>query len=184
MAFEIVDRMFKGENPSSIFEVGVCAGSLFKPYHEERKGLIVGGVDIHPVTTAKEVYPECADNFYQFDVTEGNWPISDNSYDIVFTIGTLLTMPNPFPTLKEMLRIAKDKIIIAEHHSEKFDEYGQLTDIRTGDTPKLVTAEDTQMGNYNYSRCIRNYIKVFEKLGREYSLTDFYLDKTIFKCKK
>ena len=138
--YKIIEKIFEKESPSSIFEVGCANGSLFKEYSDQKK---VGGLDINPVMGAKIQYPEYADNFIQFDARKENWPIPDNSYDIVFTVGTMLLLEDPTITIREMLRIAKDKIILAEPHNE---------------------IEKIDGGLYG-PRYIRDYIKFFKGLN-------------------
>lgn len=162
MKYEIVEKVFERENPKSIFEVGCANGSLLKDYYDTRK-VIVGGLDINPVQNAKETFPEYANNFIQFNATQDNWPIPDNSYDIVFTIGTLILIENPLPIIKEMLRIAKDKIILAESHSE------------------IEKIENTG-GDRQYYRY--RYIRDYKKLLPNAIITPGDSSKHIIKCQK
>ena len=185
MEFEIIKKVFENENPSSIFEVGCTAGMLFKSYYDEsNEELIVGGLDFFPVEAAKGIYPKCAENFFQWDATKTPYPIADNSFDIVFTIGTLLLIPDPYPVIKEMLRICKDKIIIAEQQDWQCDDYGISTHLITGDTPEQQKEGMLQPVDFNYTRIKRDYEKVFKKLGLKIDIKETYIDKTIIKCKK
>lgn len=163
MVYEVVEKMFEGENPKSIFEVGCANGSLFKDYADRNK-LKVGGLDIFPVNGARVQYPEYADNFIQFDAMQDNWPILDNSYDIVFTVGTFTILKDYIITIKEMLRICKDKIILAEVHNE-------------------TEREENTGGGYN-CRYTRNYKKVFEDMGLKADIVAVVQGKTIIKCLK
>lgn len=171
MKYQIVEKVFEGENPKSIFEVGCANGMLLEDYALEHE-VIVGGLEISApsIQNCKERFKTYKDNFYTGDA-QLPFLIPDNSFDIVYTIGTLILIPNPFPTIKEMLRIAKVKIILAEPHDEGLDEYGAY-----GDVP--------QPDNYTGIRIPRNYIKVFEKLNLPMTLEDSGLGKWIIKCVK
>ena len=170
--YEIIEKMFEGENPSSIFEVGVAGGLLMK-----EKPWVVGGIDINStdILSAKLNYPQYADNFIQYDARKPNWPIPDNSYDIVFSVGTLCLIEDPMITIKEMLRIAKDKIILAEFHN-KIDKKSDLYSFSFGNTGRT---------GFGYEhRYIRDNIRVFKELGKKAEFIGEVTGKTIIKCKK
>lgn len=177
MEYEIIGKMFGDENPKSIFEVGCASGRLFESYVGDK---IVGGLDFE-VDQAKKLYPLQAQNFIVWNATEIPWPVKSKSYDIVFTVGTLLLIPNPFPVIKEMLRIAKDKIILAESHDERFDEYGNAINVVTQDSNQL-NGSSKQAGNFYNMRITRDYKKVFQKLNKEIEISDGVGLKTIIKC--
>ena len=162
--YEIVKKVFEGESPKSIFEVGCAGGALLKDYYDFRQ-IEVGGMDINAedIKKAKKVFPEYAENFIIHDATQ-KWPIK-KKYDICFTIGTLTLIENPISVIEEMLRIGR-KIILAESHSER-EKTEDVGNTRTG---------------YRY-RFIRDYEKIFKELNLKptYSI---YLDKTIIKCQK
>lgn len=167
MIYPAIAAIFRNESPESVFEVGCAAGMLMENF-----GFIKGGIDslAQNITSARHYHPETPQNFVQWDATKTPWPIDDKSYDIVFTCGTLILIPNPFPVLKEMMRIAKDKVIIAEPHDEELDEYGYL-----GNVPQPSVMYD--------SRIVRNYKKVFDILGWKYEFTESAGGKDIFKVK-
>lgn len=111
MKYEILESMFAGENPQSVFEVGCANGGLL----EDLGIKIVGGIDktTSDIEKAKILFPKCKDNFFVGDIENIPWPVKDKQYDIVFTVGTLMYVENYLPVLKEMLRIGK-KVILAE----------------------------------------------------------------------
>lgn len=168
----IVDAIFEGENPKSIFEIGCAGGRLFSGYFDKRTRLnsttdtgydhtrlIVGGIEIHPenIEVAREIYPEYAHNFIAQDASEP-WPLADKSYDIVFSLGCLLLIPDPYPVIKEALRVGK-KVILAEFQDDDADDFG----VNRGPEPTEAHGQ----------RIYRDYRKVFKKLG---------LTPTITKC--
>ncbi len=178
---EVITGIFKDENPKSIFDVGCGSGILMKTYYDAicryRQGddyyfpenLKVGGIDIlfENVERAKENFPEYADNFLCLDATKP-WPLADKSYDIVFTVGTLLCIPDPYPILKEMLRVGK-KVILAEFQQDDATDTGEAI-------PYEII--------YKY-RIYRDYRKVFEKLNVPIEILETVSGKTIIKtCQK
>lgn len=114
--YPIIERMFKDETYSSVFEVGSAVGGLFQGLQGT-----FGGIDVHKEDnkTIKQIYPEFADNFILRDAWDVPWPIPDNAYDIVFTVGFFTVIDrDPMPVIKEMQRIGK-KVIMAENHGEE-----------------------------------------------------------------
>lgn len=181
MTYEVIEKMFADEIPKSIFEVGCGNGGLFSDYAND-KGLTVGGMDVN-LSGAVLTFPAQKDNFILHNAENVPWPIPSESYDIVFTVGTLLLIPDPFPVLKEMMRICKDKIIIAEVHGEDFDEYGEGTNFVKSGIRKFYDGARQSPDYYDY-RITRNYYKVFKKLGWEFEECESGGGKSIFKCKK
>lgn len=165
----IVENVFKGEDPKSIFEVGCGTGALFKPYIDEQGERIVGGIDIDPrnIEAAVKIYPKYADNFVLHDINREPWPVESKSYDIVFSIGTLIMLPDPFPAMREMIRIAKKAIIVAEYHDPLKDEYGDSP------TPYIP-------GQLYSVRFTRNYDKLFNIFGMKPTIEQVY-DKWVIK---
>lgn len=160
----IPEEIFK-HKPKSIFDVGCGQGLLFKPYYDQqtrltpaadtlydRTRLKIGGIDISEVNieAIKLNFPDYADNFLLRDVYDIPWPVKNKEYELAFTIGTLIMIPDPFPVIKEMLRIAK-KVIVAEFHDPELSAIGR--DIG----PQPVEAHGP--------RWYRNYEKVFKQFG-------------------
>ena len=168
MKHEILTRMFANETPQSIFEIGCGGTALLKDISDHYGGIRVGGIDISKVRmeNAKNVFPGV--EFLVHDLNDP-WPIPDNSYDIVFSVGVLMYMFYPEAVIREMLRVAKDKIIIAEYHNKNTDEYGALL--------KVIMGEKTHTG------ICRNYEALFHKLGLPITM-EITNDKTIIKCQK
>ena len=166
MKYPILEKLFEGENPENIFEVGCGVGGFLKDYVESIKNVPVGGIELNPIdlAQAKENFPDYKDNFYVWDALKPNWPVSDKKYDIVFSIGTLILMPYPEVAIGEMLRIGK-KVILAElqNHNES---YGVIN------------------GNYDYGyqyRCAHDYHKQFDRFGVKVVITQGLFDKSIIK---
>lgn len=162
--FEIyptMQKMFEGEKFDSLFEVGTACGGLM-----EGCNVRVGGIDIiePKIGVAKKNFPEYADDFIVFDAAIPNWPFKDNSYDIVFSCGTLLLIEDPTITIKEMIRIAKKKIIIAEYYDEKEDAMGRIKE--------------------GHERFHRNYYKLFKNLNLKIKHKGHITGKDIFVYKK
>lgn len=153
----MIDKMFLGEKYDSLFEVGCSSGYYLES--AER----VGGIDIHQenVRTCQGRYPENADNFHIQDARNAPWDFPDKSFDIVFTVGTLLLMKDAVPVVKEMVRIAKKAIIIAEPHSE---------------------VETIEGHERDTNRVTRNYIELFKSLGLNPEVKGEALTKTVIKC--
>ena len=147
--YPIIERMFKDEEYNSVFEVGSAVGGLFEGLHGK-----FGGIDIHENDnkTIKKLFPKYAKNFILGDAWSIPWPIPDNYYDIVFTVGFFTVIDrDPLPVIKEMQRIGK-KVIMAENY---------------GDESKLISGD--------FVRVIRDYKKLLPKAKFE----TFSDDKTI-----
>ena len=94
------------------------------------------------------------------------WPVPDNSFDIVFSVCVLGYIFNPLPVNKEMVRVAKDKVILAEYHSDNTDEYGFLLKAIMPDRIETLIAR-------NYRLLLKNP-----------ELIESISGKTIIKCQK
>ena len=167
--YKILDKMFEGEAPESVFEIGCGGAALLKDISDHFGGIKVGGIDISKVRmeNAKNIFPDT--EFLIHDLNDP-WPVPDNSYDMVFSIGVMMYIFNPVPVIQEMLRVAKKGIILAEYHNDQLDEAGWLM--------KYILADQIETG------IIRNYKKIFDKLGKEITMENFNNDKTIIKCLK
>lgn len=130
MKYANVAECFQGEEMESVFEVGCAGGGLLEDLYNNYKNLRVGGIDAHPydLNSAKELFPDQADNFHVYDAQKSSWPVESESYDIVFSLGTLITIPNVRNAIAEMKRIAKKKVIICEFHDDTKDEFGGYGD--------------------------------------------------------
>ena len=168
MEYQILERMFKGENPSSVLEIGCGSGGLLKDLTNHYPGLKVAGIDISTVAIkeAREILPE--GKFIQASLLDP-WPLADKSYDIVFSVGVLMYIFEPVFVMQEMLRVAK-KVIIAEYHHQELDLYGHLT---------RGYFEDGK----THTGIIRNYFEVLQKAGgpTKVGILDSGLGKTIIK---
>lgn len=163
----MLDALFSGESYDSLYEVG-CASGWYLTH--ARPDVIRGGIDIDEsnIAVVKKKFPRDAHNFIHFDGRKANWPVQDKSYDIVFTVGTLLIMPDPLNAMREMLRIAKKKIIIAELHRIGADMSNGYVDAFPKDVRDI--------------RITRDYVEAFKLLRLQPQITDEVLGKTIFKC--
>ena len=166
----IIDLMFENEQPKSVFEVG-CSASTFLLEFSTERNVIVGGLDIDNSNykTSIDRLPKYKDNFYLHDACKVPWPIPSKTYDIVFTVGTLLLIPDPFPVIKEMMRLAKHKIILAEFDDDELDVYGFY-----GKVPQPIPWKEM--------RIARSYRKVFQELNISCEIIPGILGKTFIKC--
>lgn len=145
--------MFNGENPTSILEMGCSSGGLLKDITTDFPDIKVAGIDINntELENAKKRFPKQKENFYSQDLLE-MWPFEDNSFDIVFSVGVLMYIFRPSLVLKEALRVAKNKVILAEYQRDELDDVGGLIEINMGPSRK----------EYGIAR---NYLRVYESLG-------------------
>ncbi len=167
--------MFQGQKPQSIFEIGCANGGLLKDLVNHYGDIPVGGVDVSvSIQKAKELFPKYSMNFLRGDLNDP-WPIPDNSYDIVFSVGVLMYMFEPLHVLREMYRITKHRIILAEYHNEQVDFCGALT-------KAFIKDNRVQVG------LIRDYKTLFAVLNLPFSSISYEYDqetgKTIFICTK
>lgn len=163
--------MFTEETPRSVFEIGCANGGLLKDIKDHYPGVKVGGMDIsESILKAKETFPDETDNFILRDLNDP-WPLPDKSYDIVFSVGVLMYLFDPLPVLKEMLRVAKTKIILAEYHHKELGPFGQLSKAHA-DNGKIHTG------------IVRDYISLLKMQEIPLSCTfqECGVDKTIIKC--
>lgn len=173
MEYQILEMMLENEKPESVFEIGCSNGGLLKDIRDKYGKIKVGGMDVlQSVNDCKGLFPDCKDNFLMRSITEP-WPIADKSYDIVFSVGVLMYVFDPIFALKEMLRVAKDKIILAEYHHSEVDFMGMVT-------KGYYENDKIQIG------LIRNYITLFQVVGVPVSLSfkDSKQGKTIIKVVK
>lgn len=165
MEFKILEKMFERENPSSVFEMGSAVGGLLLDIERKYPNIKVGGIDNHKSdhSNVKEIFKDSKDNFILGDAWNIPWAIPDNSYDIVFTVGFFTVIKSkPAKVIKEMMRIAKDKIILAENHGP-YDGSN-------------IAAERV--------RVTRDYKQILNSLKIRYEIVEGDEGKTIFKCKK
>ena len=110
MEYKILEKMFAGEKPESVFEVGCANGGLLKDLGVK----IVGGIDRHPgdIDKSKTLFSHCAENFILQDITSFPWPIN-KLYDVVFSVGTLMYIKKPVRVIEEMMKFGS-KVILAE----------------------------------------------------------------------
>lgn len=172
MEFPILEKMFDGENPDSVFEIGCANGGLLADIKTKYPNLKVAGMDIsRSIEGSKERFPEYAHCFFTGDINEP-WLVKEKSVDIVFSVGVLMYQFDPILALQEMFRVAKDKVILAEYHHPAISAFGQLTEPYFG-------GNKIQMG------IIRNYIPILKNLNIPMDI--FVMDsgegKTIIKCK-
>lgn len=170
MAYEIITKIFEGENPESVFEIGCASGKLMGQLTARK-----GGMDISAqgIKEAKELYPQDKDNFVFGNLLEP-WPFPDNSFDIVFSVGVLMYIFDPKPVMREMFRVAKNKVILTEYHHEELDKYGVLTKPFSDAEGKI------------HHGIIRNYLDLLRELGIKIEVNILYTGagKTIIKCQK
>ena len=152
--YQIIEKMFEGEEFKSVFEVGCANGGLLRDI-----GGVVGGIDRHEsdLQKSKDLFPDDKDNFILRDLTDVPWPVN-RIYDIVFSVGTLMYLENPTPVIKEMMRIGR-KVILAEPVSGE-----SITD-------------------HHGLRRYHDYEKILKEFG-EVEVVGEVNNKTIFKCQK
>lgn len=173
MSYKVIDLIFEGEKPESIFEIGCASGKLLEYAQSLYGDIKVGGLDIsvQGLKEAKETFPKYADNFILHNINDP-WPIPDNSYDIVFSVSVLMYLCNPKESIREMMRVVKNKIIVSEYHSDETDEWGGLL--------KYQNEEKTE---FSGSGIYRNYMKLFKGMGYEPKFKVQGL-KSIIECQK
>src|SRR3990167_5580217 len=105
MSYKVIDQIFEGEKPESIFEIGCASGKLLEYAQSLYRDIKVGGLDIsvQGLKEAKETFPKYADNFILHNINDP-WPLPDKSYYIIFSVGVLMYLFDPREALKEMMR--------------------------------------------------------------------------------
>ena len=167
---EIIEKMFEGENPKSVFEIGCAGGPFLEQLREHYGDIRVGGMDItrSDLQSAREKFPEYDSWFFMHNLVETPWTIPDKHYDVVFCVGVLMYIFEPEKVIRECLRIGK-KLILAEFHNGNLDEYGGLTKVTQGE--KVVGIGIT-----------RNYCELIKKMGLKYEVKSYGPPfKTIFE---
>ena len=157
--------MFK-QKPESVFEIGCANGGFLKDLRDRFGDIKVGGMDIsESINQCKEMFPG---DFYLRSITDP-WPIPDQSYDVVFSVGVLMYMFEPVHVLKEMFRVGK-KVVFAEYHHPEVGPYGQMT-------RGYLDGDKVQLG------IIRDYFSLLGvlKIPMQVEMEN-YQNKTIFIC--
>lgn len=162
MGYEIIDEMFKGENPKSVFEMGCSAGSFLKEFKE--KGVKVGGLDIEP------------NKYLVHDATKP-WPLEDKSWDIVFSVGVLIYIKDPLPVIKEMLRVGK-KVILAERDGEDKMDCCRVKGFKHDEN--FIITEEWWEGDIHI-QYLHNYKRLFKLCDKDVSVKFFKNGKDIIK---
>ena len=165
MEYKILEKMFEGEEPSSIFEFGCANAGLIadvvKHFESVEK---VGGfdLDLSDLNKAKELFP--TGDFFIHNINEELKTnlLNITPIDIVFTVGTLCYQLNPRQAIKNMMALGK-KIIVAEFHDENEEN------------PR--TGQDGHGRSYFY----HDYMAIFKELGITPELTHIFNGKTIIK---
>ena len=173
MKYPILEKMFEGESPKSVFEIGCAGGPFLQELREHYGDIEVGGMDImeSDLNSAIDKFPEHILNFSVHNLVEVPWSIGDNEYDVVFCIGVLMYIFEPEKVIRECLRIGK-KFILAEFHRDDLDEYGGLTKIMQGETVQGLGIT-------------RNYIKLLTKMGIKHEVKNYEPPyKSIIVCQK
>lgn len=167
MEYKILEKMFEGEKPTSVFEFGCANGGLLKDLAQSFPGLVVGGADMNQtdLERAKLLHPQHKDNFLYHNVND-LLPIPSDSYDIVFGVGILMYVLNPQVAIEEAIRIAKKKVIFAEFHFDELSEVGSL--IKVNWPP----------GTFHLA-VGRNYTKMYDYIKKPASVVNSGIDKHI-----
>jgi len=159
MGYEIIDEMFTGENPKSVFEVGCSACGLMEDFY--KNGVKVGGLDIQGDDIKMK------GEFFVQDASD-KWPLKDNSYDIVFSVGTLIYIDKPLKALKEMLRVGK-KVILAERNGHDNFEEHQLIRQKLDNDDNVIGEE---LLPTVYRQYLHDYERLFKKLKVKYLIRE------------
>ncbi len=170
--------MFKDEHPKSIFEIGCANGGLLHDLYSYYWNEItwseiqVGGNEIsNCIHQCHQQFPHQKFNFYKETVIE-SWSTPSKSYDIVFSVGVLMYLCDPLSALREMFRVAKDKVILAEYHDEEQDIYGQIMAGSIDEKGRMHTG------------IARNYEELLKLIDVPMEVsTSMFEGKTIIKCK-
>lgn len=173
MKYPILEKMFEGENPKSVFEIGCAGGPFLEELREHYGDIEVGGMDImeSDLNSAIDKFPEYIFNFSVHNLVEVPWEIGDKEYDTVFCIGVLMYIFEPEKVIRECLRIGK-KFVFAEFHNGSLDEYGGLTKVTQGE--RVVGVGIT-----------RNYCELLKKMGIKYQVKQYDPPfKTIIVCQE
>lgn len=165
--------MFEGETPKSVFEVGCSAGGFLEDFY--KRGYIVGGLDINEqdVDLARKSMPK--GKFFVHDA-HAKWPLNNKSWDIVFSVGTLLYMEYPMDVMGEMLRVGR-KVIIAERNGPNLRETYHKTIDRIMDGEIISRKILPEV----YHQYIYDYKWFFKLFGIETEVIKFDDEKTIIK---
>ncbi len=165
---EILDKMFEGLNPDSVFEVGCSEGAMLEDIGKKYGNIRLGGIDKNgeDVKKAKVKLEKWDKELYTGDARGIPWPIKEHTYDVVFCVGTLMYIKNPLVVIQEMIHLTKNKVMFAE---PIYTQSGMIVDSVTG------IPFDSYGERFNH-----DYLAFLTSAGIR-AKTEFFGDKIIFK---
>jgi len=103
-----------------VFDVGCGVGHFYPAFEELDQQVVYYGCDISEeyIDVANEIFKEKANvEFLKEDIYDLALP--DNSYDIVFSYGTLLHFPDFYRPVSELFRVSKKhlflRLLLSDH---------------------------------------------------------------------
>ena len=131
MKNEILNKMFEGITPKSIFEVGYSDGVLLEDIGNHLGNVLLGGIEINEkdATAADKRLKKWERTLFKGDARSVPWPIPEKTFDVAFTVGLLMYVRNPLSVIQEMLHVARARVVLAE---PIYTESGNIVDTATG----------------------------------------------------
>lgn len=131
MKDEILNKIFEGLTPESVFEVGCSDGALLEQIGNHFGAIKLGGIDKNreDMDKTNSRLAKWQRELYHGDVRNVPWPVPSKGFDVVFTLGLLMYVRNPLSVIQEMLHLAKNTVILVE---PIYTESGFITDTATG----------------------------------------------------
>lgn len=168
MKDEILNTIFEGLKPESVFEVGCSDGALLEQIGTHYGDIRLGGIekDREAVEKAANRLQKWKPELYHGDVRNLIWPMEPKSFDIVFTLGLLMYVQKPLAVIQEMLHLKKETVIFVE---PIYTESGIINDPNTG----------LPLDSYGY-RFNHDYIAELKSGGIQLKNRKFFKDKIIF----
>ncbi|MDQ3964067.1 MAG: methyltransferase domain-containing protein [Actinomycetota bacterium] len=110
-------RVVDDLNPNSVLEIGTNVGGNLR--HLVGRVQLTAGVDVN--TTALTLLKERLPPVLVAEATGRALPFPDESFDLVFTVGVLIHVPDDAlgDALDEMTRCSRRHVLVAEYHSDE-----------------------------------------------------------------
>ena len=144
-------KLITSHRPKTILEVGCGFGRNLKFLLDHGiKPQQLTGVDFSAKLLKRVSLPQIK----LYHASAQNLPFPDHQFDLSFTHGLLMHLPDPIPALRELIRVSRNRLIVIEETRSRSRQLNSFT--WAHDYPKLfrslpVKINTTHHNKYNIS---------------------------------